>query len=87
MGMSEFIPAVKHMTFLNRHNACMKKHSFLTQVVLTSLLVMGLVSPGRAEQMLRISSIPEEAVATVLLAMLVLVLAVDQLSAWLRQRL
>jgi ABC-type phosphate/phosphonate transport system permease subunit len=48
---------------------------------------MGLVSPGRAEQMLRISSIPEEAVATVLLAMLVLVLAVDQLSAWLRQRL
>ncbi|MEN9794087.1 MAG: hypothetical protein RJA17_627, partial [Pseudomonadota bacterium] len=30
---------------------------------------------------------PEEAVATVLLAMLVLVLAVDQLSAWLRQRL
>ncbi|CAM8648192.1 PhnD ABC-type phosphate/phosphonate transport system, periplasmic component [Burkholderiales bacterium] len=39
----------------------MKKHSFLTQVVLTSLLVMGLVSPGRAEQMLRISSIPEEA--------------------------
>ena len=61
MGMSEFIPAVKHMTFLNRHNVCMKKHSFLTQVVLTSLLVMGLVSPGRAEQMLRISSIPEEA--------------------------
>jgi phosphonate transport system substrate-binding protein len=39
----------------------MKKHSFLMQVVLTSLLVMGLVSPGRAEQVLRISSIPEEA--------------------------
>jgi phosphonate transport system substrate-binding protein len=39
----------------------MKKHSFLTQVVLTSLLVMGMASPGRAEQVLRISSIPEEA--------------------------
>jgi phosphonate transport system substrate-binding protein len=61
MGMSEFIPAVKHMTFVNRHNVGMKKHSFLTQVVLTSLLVMGLASPGRAEQVLRISSIPEEA--------------------------
>ena len=61
MGMSAFIPAVKHMTFVNRHNVRMKKHSFLTQVVLTSLLVMGLVSPGRAEQVLRISSIPEEA--------------------------
>lgn len=59
--MSEFIPAVKHMTFANRHNGGMKKHSFLTQVVLTSLLVMGLASPGRAEQVLRISSIPEEA--------------------------
>lgn len=59
--MSEFIPAVKHMTFVNRHNVCMKKHSFLTQFVLTSLLVMGLASPGRAEQVLRISSIPEEA--------------------------
>lgn len=39
----------------------MKKHSFLTQVVLTTLLVMGLASPGRAEQVLKISSIPEEA--------------------------
>lgn len=39
----------------------MKKHSFLTQFVLTSLLVMGLASPGRAEQVLKISSIPEEA--------------------------
>jgi phosphonate transport system substrate-binding protein len=39
----------------------MRKHSFLTQVVLTSLLVMGMASPGRAEQVLRISSIPEEA--------------------------
>ena len=61
MGMSEFIPAVKHMTFVNRHNVGMKKHSFLTQFVLTSLLVMSLASPGRAEQVLRISSIPEEA--------------------------
>lgn len=39
----------------------MKKHSFLTQVALTSLLVLSLASPGRAEQVLRISSIPEEA--------------------------
>ena len=59
--MSTFIPAVKHMTFLNRHNVGMKKHSFLTQVALTSLLVLSLASPGRAEQVLRISSIPEEA--------------------------
>ena len=51
--------------------------------------VLGVVGAGGLGQMLMIhlSLFQMNSMATVLLAMLVLVLAVDQLSAWLRQRL